>query len=119
MKGIAIILSACMLVLNAGYLLENTHLHAAAEAHGMECCSDSASSCCDAEDAPQENEKSCHGDSPCIPGCACYCHFQLTALVYNFLEMEGIAVQSYHYGNYLNTYSFEYSDDFLQPPRKA
>jgi hypothetical protein len=44
-------------------------------------------------------------------------HF--TALVYDFMEVDGITVQSFHYGNYENTYSFEYLDDFLQPPRKA
>ena len=116
MKAIAIILTGCMLLLNTGYLLET--LQAPVEVAVAECCTD-CDSCCDSEEKPQENDKSCHSDAPCMPGCSCSCHFQLTALVYNFLQMDGIAVQSYHYGNYLNTYSFEYSDDFLQPPRKA
>ena len=117
MKTIAIILTGCMLMLNAGHLLET--MHAPVEVAAAESCTDCASSCCDAEEKPQESDKSCHGDSPCTPGCACSCDFQLSALVYNFLELDGTVVQSYHYGNYLNTYSFEYSDDFLQPPRKA
>jgi hypothetical protein len=29
----------------------------------------------------------------------------------------GVVVQSYHYGLYMNSYTFEYSANFLQPPR--
>ena len=109
MKGIAIILTTCMLFLNAGHLLET--LQFPAENAALECCN---------TDEKQEDQKSsCHGDQPCMPGCACSCDIQLTALVYSFMELDGVVVQSYHYGYYLNTYSFEYSSDFLQPPRKV
>ena len=109
MKGIAIILTTCMLFLNAGHLLET--LQFPAENAAMECCA--------TDEKPEDQKSSCHGDQPCMPGCACSCDFQLTALVYSFMELDGVMVQSYHYGNYLNTYSFEYSSDFLQPPRKV
>jgi hypothetical protein len=119
MKVIAIILSACMLILNTGNLLENLHSHASIEAHHMECCADHDSSCCDTEKKDQDHNKSCEDDHNCSPGCHCSCGLHFTALVYDYMEMDGITVQSFHYGNYVNTYSFEYLGDFLQPPRKA
>lgn len=117
MKVIAIILTGCMLLLNAGHLLET--MQSPAEIAAMECCADCSSDCCDSDEKPQDSKKTCHGDNPCMPGCACSCDFQLSALAYGFMELNGMVVQSYHYGNYLNTYTFEYSNDFLQPPRKA
>lgn len=117
MKVIALILTASLFLLNTGHLLET--LQAPADVSASSCCADCSSDCCDAEEAPQESDNSCHGDSPCTPGCACSCDFQLSALTYEFLELEGTIVQSYHYGNYLNTYSFEYAEDFLHPPRKV
>ena len=117
MKTLAIILTGCMLLLNAGYLFEASHAQVHITASG--CCTDCSSDCCDAEEIPQEKDSSCHGDTPCIPGCACSCHFQLSALTYEFMELDGTVVQSYHYGNYVNTYTYEYSGEFLQPPRKA
>ena len=117
MKGIAVILTTCMLFLNAGHLLET--LQFPAENAAMEWCADCSSDCCDTDETQEDQKNSCHGDQPCMPGCACSCDFQLTALVYSFMELDGVEVQSYHFGNYLNTYSFEYSSDFLQPPRKV
>ena len=118
MKGIAIILSACMLILNTGNLLENLHLDDSAVAHAMECCADHEDSCCDTGTDNQDHKKACEHDHNFSPGCHCSCGFHFTALVYDFMDMNGTTVQSFHYGNYMNTYSFEYSDDFLQPPRK-
>jgi hypothetical protein len=43
----------------------------------------------------------------------------LPALLYDFMVLDGNVVQSYHHVNYTNTYTFEYSGDFLQPPRKV
>ena len=123
MKGIAIILAVFMLTLNTGHLLDS--FQSPAETVHMECCADCTTDCCDPEPAdsgdqePVDKHKSCHGDKACTPGCACSCHLQLSALVYTFMELNGTTVQTYHYANYLNTYSFEYSSDFLQPPRKA
>ena len=117
MKTLAIILTGCMLFLNTGYLLEPSHVHV--EDTTSESCTDCSTDCCDTEENPQETDGSCHGDSPCTPGCACSCHIHISALTYEFMELDGTVVQTYHYGNYLNTYTFEYSGEFLQPPRKA
>jgi hypothetical protein len=117
MKTLAIILTGCMLLLNSGYLIEK--YHAQSHVSTSECCTDCSADCHDAEEHPQESDHSCHGDSPCTPGCACSCHIHLSALTYEFMELDGTVVQSYHYGNYVNTYTYEYSGEFLQPPRKA
>lgn len=117
MKVIAIILTTCLVLLNTGHLLET--LQPQAQQPAGTCCSDCSSDCCDTEEAPQESDKSCHGDNPCTAGCACSCDFQMSALTYEFMELSGTMVQSYHYGNYLNTYSYEFAEDFLQPPRKV
>jgi hypothetical protein len=106
MKGIAIILAGCMLFLNLGNLRENFQF--SVEAAGMECCADSCADCCDTEG---------DSDKDCPPTCDCSNQFQITAIAYHFMEVTGITVQSYHYGNYVNSYTFEYSADFLQPPR--
>ena len=106
MKGIAIILAGCIFFLNLGNLRENFQF--SVEAAGMECCADSCAGCCDAEG---------DADKDCPPTCDCSNQFQITAIAYHFMEVTGIMVQSYHYGNYVNSYTFEYSADFLQPPR--
>lgn len=115
MKVIAIIISASLFLLSTGLLLET--LQPQAEVLASACCADCAD-CCDTEELPQESDKSCHGDS-CTGACSCSCDFQISALVYEFLELNGTIVQSYHFVNYLNTYSYEYAEDFLQPPRKV
>ena len=115
MKGIAIILSFCMLLLSTGNLLE--HYQVPAESVEMTCCTDCSSGCCDADMDHQESKEPCEREQDCPPGCDCSCQFQITAIGYSFMELAGVMVQSYHYGQYVNTYSFEYSDDFLQPPR--
>ncbi len=115
MKGLAIILTACLLLLNVENLMENFQL--SGETVAMECCSDNCSGCCDAEGEHHEGQAPCEPDQDCAPGCDCSSQFQLTALVYSFMESSGATVQSYLYVRYMNTYSFEYSDDFLQPPR--
>lgn len=117
MKAIALILTASMLLLNTGHLLET--LQPPAEISHSGCCEDCSSDCCNPAENPQERDSSCHGDTPCTPGCACSCDIQLSALTYEFMELEGTIFQSCHYGNYLNTYSFEYAEDFLHPPRKV
>lgn len=113
MKGIAIILAACLFLINTGNLLES--LHDPLDAASMECCSDQGCSCCD----EQDHKSSCEDDHACGLSCHCSCGLQLSDLAYAFIEPESIAVQAYHYGNYVNTYTFEYSGDFLQPPRKV
>ena len=115
MKGIAIILAGCMLFLNLGNLQENFQL--SEEAVGMECCADSCAGCCDTEGDQHDDKAPCDTDKDCPPACDCSNQFQITAIAYHFMEMTGITVQSYHYGNYVNSYTFEYSADFLQPPR--
>jgi hypothetical protein len=117
MKVIAVILSACMLILNAGHLLDTQEppLQEAA----MECCADSCSGCCDTDENQKDQEKPCSEDQHCGPACECSSEYQLSAVDFGFPELNGIAVNSYDYGNYLNTYSFEYSGEFLQPPRFA
>lgn len=119
MKIIASILAVCVLLLNTGNLLENMHSHDHAEIALMESCSDQDSSCCDTEEKHQDHNLPCNADHDCTTGCNCSCGLHFAALIFEFMELNGVVVQSYHYGNYLNTYTFEYLDDFLQPPRKA
>lgn len=115
MKGIAIILTGCMLLLNMGNLLDYVQLPG--ESTEMCCCADSSAACCDSEEDRHDSKKTCDTDKDCPPACDCSSQFQLTALAFSFMETSGITVQSYHYVAYKNTYSFEYSDNFLQPPR--
>jgi len=117
MRGIAIILSACLLFLNMGSILEGLHTHA--EHPATECCSDEGSSCSDMADDHQDHEKSCKDDHHCTTGCHCFCGIHLAAAAFGIMEQNGAVVQSFHYGHYLNTYSFEYSDNFIRPPRMA
>ena len=115
MKGIAIILAGCMLFLNIGNLLENIQLPG--ENTKMCLCADSCSTCCDPEEDHHDSNEPCNADKDCPPACDCSSQFQLTALAYSFMESSGVTVQSYHYVRYMNTYSFEFSDNFLHPPR--
>ena len=115
MKGIAIILAGCMLLLNLGNLLETSQVpELTAE---MCCCADSPSGCCDSEEDQHDSNLPCDTDQDCPPACDCSSQFQLTALAFSFMESDGVSVQSYHYVRYMNTYNFEYSDNFLHPPR--
>ncbi len=115
MKATAIILVGCMLLLTMGNFLENIQL--AGESTEMCCCADSSSACCDSEEDQHDSKLPYDADQDCPPDCDCSSQFQLTALAYSFVESSGVTVQSYHYVRYMNTYSFEYSDSFLQPPR--
>jgi len=117
MKGIALILSFCMLFLSTGNFME---LHQfPQDGSEMACCSDNSSDCCAPDKDNHNSKEPCKGDHDCLPGCDCSCQFQITAITYSFLELTGVVVQSYHYGHYVNSYSFEFSGDFLQPPRFA
>jgi hypothetical protein len=115
MKATAIILVGCMLLLSIGNLLDNIKL--AGENTEMCCCADSSSGCCDSEEDQHDSNVPCNADQDCPPTCDCSSQFQITALAYSFMESSGVTVQSYHYIRYMNTYSFEYSDNFLHPPR--
>lgn len=115
MKGIAIILAACLLFVSTENLWASFQLPE--EGSPVECCSDCGSDCCSTEENQQDSKAPCEEDQQCPPGCDCSCQYQITALNYSFMELSGSVVQSYHYGPYTNSYSFEYSDDFLQPPR--
>jgi len=100
-----------MLFLNIGNLLVNFQLPG--EDAVNECCSAS----CIADEDHHADQEPCDSDQDCLPDCACTSQFQITALAYNFIEVAGVSVHSYHYVRYMNTYTFEYSDDFLHPPR--
>ena len=115
MKGIAIILAGCMLFLNMGEFLDTIQI--SGESTEMCCCADSSTACCDSEEEQQNSPEPCDTDKDCPPTCDCSSQFQITAIAFSFMEATGVMVQSYHYVRYMNTYSFEYSDDFLQPPR--
>ena len=107
MKGIAIILTSCMLLLSIGNLLENIQL----SGENAEIC------CCASEEDQHDSNEPCDTDQDCPPTCDCSSQFQITAIAYNFMEVTGVTVQSYHYVRYTNSYTFEYSDNFLHPPR--
>lgn len=117
MKGIAIILTFCLLMLGAG----NLRYAFLFPDQGMEMACSSA--CCHGDDKHNsENEacdekEACDADHQCLPACDCCCQFQITATEYNYQEVPGITVQSFHYGNYRNSYTFEYTVRFLHPPR--
>ncbi|MEA3460372.1 MAG: hypothetical protein U9R49_00745 [Bacteroidota bacterium] len=115
MKGIALILVGCMLLLSSENLLAGFQFPV--EAAEMSCCMDHSSDSCDTEADHPDGRQPCDGDHDCLPGCDCSCQYQISAITYSFIEVSGTVVHSYHYGQYVNTYSFEYSDDFLQPPR--
>jgi len=115
MKGIAIILAGCMLFLNLGDLRENFQF--SVEAAGMECCADSCAGCCDADGDQHDDKAPCDTDQDCATDCDCSYQYQITAIAYSYMELTGVVVHSFHYGHYVNSYTFEYSANFLQPPR--
>ena len=115
MKGIAIILTGCMLFLSVGNLLGNFQF--SGETAVIECCSDGCSGCCNADEDQQDSNEPCDTEQECPPACDCSFQYQITAITYSFIELTGAVVQSYHYGHYVNSYTFEYIDNFLQPPR--
>ncbi len=115
MKGLAIILTACILLLNVEILMDNFQL--SGETVAMECCSGNCSGCCDPEGEQHEDQAPCEPDQDCAPGCDCSSQYQISAITYRFMELSGAMVQSYHYGHYMNNYTFQYSANFLQPPR--
>jgi len=115
MKGIAIILMGCMFFLNAGNLLGNIYFPG--EAVVMDCCSDDCSGCWDSDEDQQDNREPCDTEEECPSSCDCSYQYQITAISYSFIELSGATVQSYHYGHYVNSYSFEFIHNFLQPPR--
>ncbi len=72
----------------------------------MDCCGD--------------EETTEHGsDHQCPPGCDCGCCFHLTAINYQFMSLPGADVQTQHYGNYQDSYHFDYFIPLFQPPRLA
>lgn len=104
-----------MLLLNSGHLWDS--MQSFEEATEMACCSDCGSDCCTPDNTKEDSKEPCNGEQDCIPGCDCAYQYQMTAITYSFLELSGEVVQSYHYGHYMNSYTFEYSKNFLQPPR--
>jgi len=115
MKGIAIILLGCLLFLNSENLWAN--FQSLEDTTPVESCSDCCSDSCEPEEDQQDAEEPCQGGHDCLPGCDCSCQYQITAITYSFIELAGTVMQSYHYGHYSNTYSYEFAEDFLQPPR--
>jgi hypothetical protein len=115
MKVIASILAAFLLLLGSESLLETIQFPV--DAAEMSCCSDGSSCCCSQDEDQHSSKDACDEEQDCLPGCDCSFQFQITAITYSFMEFSGVVVQSYHYGHYVNSYSFEYSEDFLHPPR--
>jgi hypothetical protein len=115
MKGIAIVWIGCLLLLNCAYLMETLQL--AGEVDEMECCAACHAGCCNADEEHRDRHEACDSDQECPPDCDCSDQFQISAIAYGFIEPGGVVVQSYHYGLYKNSYTFEYSSSFLQPPR--
>lgn len=111
MKGLAYILISCLLFLGTESLRETFHFPG--NNADIVCESD----CCGCHE--DQGNKSCDEDHDCESDCNCCHHFQITALEYKYLEVPGATVQSYHFGHYLNSYSYQYTDNFLQPPRFA
>jgi hypothetical protein len=76
------------------------------------CCDASQDSCC-TMDAEQEDEKSPECDS----ACDCACKYHVNALYFQFSNLQVAEEQEYHYGEYVNAYSFEFSSLHIPPPR--
>jgi hypothetical protein len=75
--------------------------------------------CCGSEDECGGDEETTDHDPDhqCLPGCDCGCCFHLTAINYQFMSLPGADVQTYHYGNYQDSYHFDYFIPLFQPPR--
>lgn len=115
MKVIALILAAFMLLPGTESLLETIGFSGGTAE--MSCCTDCSSGCCSPDEGQHNSKEPCEEEQDCLPGCDCSFQYQITAITYNFLAFTGVVVQSYHYGQYVNSYSFQYSEDFLHPPR--
>ena len=81
---------------------------------GMDCC-DQHGDCC-GDETPYD-QGSQEDQDKCLPDCDCSYEFQLVAIEYHFVSSYGIAPKAVHYGNYTNTYHFEYFKPLFQPPR--
>ncbi len=113
MKGITIILIGCLLFLGAEHLWDSFHESVISTAMMCNC------GCCNIPDEPQDKEGPCDENHDCLPDCDCLHPLQVSALEYKLIELPTIVVQSYNYSHYMNSYTYEYSNNFLQPPRFA
>jgi hypothetical protein len=76
------------------------------------CCDPSEDSCCEIP-ADQDEEKS----HDCDSGCDCACKYHVNALYFQFSNLQVAEEQEYHYGEYVNAYSFEFFSLHIPPPR--
>jgi len=53
----------------------------------------------------------------CPNVCDCSCCYHIMAITYLFISAPFTMVQSYHYGEYINDYHFEYKTPLFEPPR--
>lgn len=77
------------------------------------CCCDNAQENCCEMDADKEDEKSHECDS----ACDCGCKYHVNAMHFQFSNLQVAEEQEYHYGEYVNAYSFEFSSLHIPPPR--
>jgi len=76
------------------------------------CCDQAQDGCCEMpSDQDEEN------NSDCGSACDCQCQLHLNALHFQFNTLQLTQEQEYHYGEYINVYSFEYFSLHIPPPR--
>lgn len=79
------------------------------------CCQDGHSSTADHEEKKDSDSR--EDEHNFFTGCGCGCCFQMTVFEFTFTDLPGIPVLRYHFGDYTNTYQFEFTAPLFEPPR--
>jgi hypothetical protein len=116
MKVSAYIFLFSLVIISSYPMIEGLQIAQEQSLSGFEscCCDHSQDACCD-EGTEPEREK----DHTCDTGCECACHFHFSAVYFQFNKLQMAEEQEYHYGEYVDSYSFEYFSLHLPPPRLA
>lgn len=119
MKLASYILITTMVLLGLNSIMEDINLHPATEVTCSCCGTNDDSPECPASDYSCEKGEAGHEDDSnrCPAGCDCSCCFHLVAIEYHFLPGFVVAPLTMYYGDYSNTYHFEFQAPLFQPPR--
>jgi len=119
MKFIASILIISMSILGLNRFAEGigfgSTLSETEMACSMDCCDQDQECCGHGSSDEQDNQEG--RDHQCPHDCDCSYEFQLVAIEYHFMTSFVMAPKAVQYGNYTDTYHFEYFKPLFQPPR--
>lgn len=114
MKAMAYIFLFSLVILGTYPTIQHLQVQLETKVSGITtcCCDQTKDSCCETP-ADQDEEKS----HDCDTACDCGCQYHLNAVQFQFQNLQLAEEQEYHFGEYVNAYSFEYFSLHIPPPR--